>query len=183
VVTVGSIHGGTKSNIIADEVNLQLTVRSYKEEVRQHLLSAIERITKAESAAAGAPKEPSIIRVPGEATAAVYNDPALTKRVVGVLTREFGDSNVTEMTPTMGSEDFSVYGRAGVPAVMLGLGAVEPQKFEKAKATGATLPGLHSAEWAPDRERTLRTGVSALTAVALDLLGKPKTQGRHVIRP
>jgi len=183
VVTVGSIRGGTKSNIIADEVNLQLTVRSYKEEVRQHLLSAIERITKAESAAAGAPKEPSIIRVPGEATAAVYNDPALTKRVVGVLTREFGDSNVAEMAPTMGSEDFSVYGRAGVPAVMLGLGAVEPQKFEKAKATGATLPGLHSAEWAPDRERTLRTGVSALTAVALDLLGKPKTQGRHVTRP
>ena len=183
VVTVGSIRGGTKANIIPDEVNLQLTVRSHKEEVRQHLLSAIERITKAESAAAGAPKEPSIVRVPGEATPAVYNDPALTKRVVGVLAREFGDSNVTELPPTMGAEDFAVYGRAGVPAVIFGLGAVEPQKFEKAKATGATLPGIHSAEFAPDRERTLRTGVSALTAVALDLLAKPKTQGRRVTRP
>jgi hippurate hydrolase len=183
VVTVGSIRGGTKSNIIPEEVNLQLTVRSYKEEVRKHLLSAIERIAKAEAASASAPKEPSVIVVPGESTSAVYNDPALTKRVVGVLSREFGDSNVTEVPPTMGSEDFSVYGRAGVPAVMFWLGAAEPQKFEKAKATGSSLPGLHSAEFAPDRERTIRTGVSALTAVALDLMGKTKTQGRHVTGP
>jgi hippurate hydrolase len=183
VVTVGSIRGGTKSNIIPEEVNLQLTVRSYKEEVRKHLLSAIERIAKAEAASANAPKEPSVIVVPGESTSAVYNDPALTKRVVGVLSREFGDSNVTEVPPVMGSEDFSVYGRAGVPAVMFWLGAVEPQKFEKAKATGATLPGLHSPEFAPDRERTIRTGVSALTAVALDLMGKTKTQGRRVTGP
>ncbi len=183
VVTVGSIRGGTKSNIIPEEVNLQLTVRSYKEEVRKHLLSAIERIAKAEAAGAGAPKEPSVIIVPGESTSAVYNDPVLTKRVVSVLSREFGASNVTELPPVMGSEDFSVYGRGGVPAVMFGLGAVEPQKFEKAKATGATLPGLHSPEFAPDRERTIRTGVSALTAVALDLLSRPKTQGRHVTQP
>jgi len=183
VVTVGSIRGGTKSNIIPEEVNLQLTVRSYKEEVRKHLLSAIERIAKAEAASASAPKEPSVIVVPGESTSAVYNDPDLTKRVVNVLSREFGETNVTERPPVMGSEDFSVYGRAGVPAVMFWLGAAEPQQFEKAKATGSSLPGLHSAEFAPDRERTIRTGVSALTAVVLDVLGKTKTQGRHVTRP
>jgi len=183
VVSVGSIRGGTKSNIIPEEVNLQLTVRSYKEEVRKHLLSAIERMAKAEAASANAPKEPSIVVVPGESTSAVYNDPALTKRVVNVLSRELGESNAIEMPPQMGSEDFSVYGRAGVPAVIFGLGAAEPQKFEKAKATGASLAGLHSPEFAPDRERTIRTGVSALTAVALDLMGKTKTQGRHVTGP
>jgi hippurate hydrolase len=72
----------------------------------------------------------------------------------------------------MGAEDFGAYGRAGVPAMMFDLGAVEPAKFEKAKASGTPLPSLHSSEWAPDRERTLRAGVSALTVVALDLLAK-----------
>jgi hippurate hydrolase len=171
VVTVGSFQGGTKSNIIPDEVRLQLTVRSYKDEVRKHLLSAIERITKAEAAAAGAPKEPVITIVPGESTEATYNDPALTDRVAKVLVRTLGEGQVVQMPPIMGSEDFSVYGRAGVPSVIFDLGAMEPHSFEKAKAAGTLPPGPHSPLFAPDKEPTIRTGVTALTAIALDLLG------------
>ena len=170
VVTVGSIHGGFKNNIIPDEVKLQLTVRSYSEEVRKKLLSGIARIAKAEAAAASAPKEPTVAIV--ESIGATYNDPALTKRVAATLSKALGDSNVSTIAPKMGAEDFGAYGRGGVPAMMFDLGAVEPAKFEKAKASGTPLPSLHSSEWAPDRERTLRTGVSALTVVALDLLAK-----------
>ncbi len=168
VVTVGSIHGGTKYNIIPDEVKLQLTVRSYKDEVRKRLLASIARVAKAEAAAANAPKEPSVVFP--EATDATYNDPALTQRVAGVLSNALGSANVIQQPPTMGGEDFSEYGKAGVPAVDFDIGAVEPQKYEKAKATGATLPSLHSSLFAPDRERTIRTGVTSLTAVALNLL-------------
>jgi amidohydrolase len=168
VVTVGSIHGGTKNNIIPDEVKLQLTVRSYSEEVRKKLLSAIARIAKAEAAAANAPKEPAI--TVSESMGSTYNDPALTKRIAGILANALGDENVKQIQPKMGAEDFGAYGRAGVPAVTFDLGAVEPAKFEKAQASGAPLPSLHSSEFAPDRERSIRTGVSALTAVALDLL-------------
>lgn len=170
VITVGSIHGGSKNNIIPDEVKLLLTVRSYTDEVRKKLLSGISRIAKAEAAAANAPKEP-IVEVT-ESTPATYNDPVLTKRVAATLARAFGDSNVTQISPKMGAEDFAAYGRAGVPALMFDLGAVEPQKYEKATASGTPLPSLHSSGWAPDRERTIRTGVSALTVVALDLLSK-----------
>jgi len=179
VITVGSMHGGSKANIIPDEVTLQITVRSYKDDVRKHLLSAIERIAKAEAAAAGAPKEPTMAL--SDQALATVNDPALTKRVAGILSREFGESNVIEIPPKMVAEDFSVYGRAGVPAVIFWLGAVEPQKYEKATASGASLPSLHSSEFAPDRERTLRAGVSALTVIALDLLGKSsaRSQGRR----
>jgi hippurate hydrolase len=168
VVTVGSIHGGSKSNIIPDEVKLQLTVRSYKEEVRKKLLSAIARIAKAEAVAANAPKEPEITVT--ESIGATYNDPALTERAAGILSKAFGGSNITQISPKMGAEDFGAFGRAGVPAFMFDLGAVEPQKYAKAKASGAPLPSLHSSEWAPDRERTIRMGVSALTVIALDLL-------------
>ncbi len=171
VVTVGSIHGGTKHNIIPDEVKLQLTVRSYKDDVRKRLLSAIERIAKAEAMAAAAPKPPTVTVTEG--TPATYNDPALGRRVVGALVRAFGESNVVQGQPTMGGEDFSEYGRAGVPAFMFDIGAVEPATYEAAQRTGTPLPSLHSSEFAPDREPTLKTGVSALTVAALELLGKP----------
>ena len=171
VVTVGSIHGGTKHNIIPDEVRLQLTVRSYKDDVRKRLLAAIARIAKAEAAGAGAPKEPEIAVTDG--TPATYNDPALTRRIAAALSRSFGEKNVLEGEPVMGGEDFSEYGRAGVPALIFWVGAVEPARFEKAKASGAPLPSLHSSEFAPDRRPTIRTGVSALTLAALELLGKP----------
>jgi amidohydrolase len=171
VVTVGSIHGGTKHNIIPDEVKMQLTVRTYKSEVRQRVLDAITRIARAEAAAAGAPREPTVAVVEG--TAANYNDPKLTARVAETLRRRLGAENVVEIQPEMSSEDFSQYGLAGVPAMMFRLGAAEPQALAKAAAAGAELPSLHSALFAPDRDPTLRTGVAAETAVLLDLFGKP----------
>ena len=134
VITVGSIHGGTKHNIIPDEVKLQLTVRSYKPEVREHLLAAIERIAKAESAAALAPKEPLVKVV--ESTKATYNDPALTERVGKVLRAALGDDNVLQPAPEMGAEDFSEFVGAGVPGVYLWVGAVAPARIEAGRQAG-----------------------------------------------
>ena len=171
VVTVGSIHGGTKHNIIPDEVKLQLTVRSYKDDVRKHLLEAIARIAKGEAAAAGAPKEPKVEVIDG--TPATYNDPALTKRLAEMLTRNLGAARLEEFQPVMGAEDFSEYGRAGVPSVILWVGAVERKKFEAAKAAGKTLPPLHSSEFAPDPEPTIKAGVTAMTLSALELFARP----------
>jgi amidohydrolase len=171
VVTVGSIHGGTKHNIIPDEVKLQLTVRTYNREVRQHVLDAIARIARAEAAAAGADREPTVAVV--ESTPATYNDPKLTARVAASLGRQLGADNVVEVPREMASEDFSEYGLAGVPAVMIRLGAAEPATLAKAQAAGHELPSLHSSLFAPDRDPTLRTGVAAETAMLLDLLGKP----------
>ena len=171
VITVGSIHGGTKHNIIPDEVHLQLTGRSYKDDVRKHLLSAIERIADAEAAAAGAGKKPTVQVI--ESVNAVYNNPKLTQRVATVLRRTLGDANVSEQQPIMGSDDFAEYGHLGVPALIFGIGAVEPAKFDAAQKSGEVLPGPHSPFFAPDREPSLRTGIEAELADVLELLGKP----------
>ncbi|HEY6050184.1 MAG TPA: amidohydrolase, partial [Thermoanaerobaculia bacterium] len=172
VVTVGTFHGGTKRNIIADDTKLELTVRSYKPEVQKQLLAAIERIAKAEAAAARAPKEPSVVVIEQEASEVVFNDPALAARLTTSLRRRMGDANVVPTEPTTSSEDFGVFGRvANVPSIQLRLGAVEPGEFARSKAEGRQVPGPHSALFAPDRERTLRTGVAAFTFAALDLLG------------
>jgi len=172
VVTVGSIHGGRKHNIIPDEVKLQLTIRTYKEEVRKRVLAAIERIVKAEAVAAGAPREP-LVKI-GLGYDATFNDPALTKRVAGALAAAFGPSRVVELPPIMASEDFGDFGRAAkVPSLLFWLGATEPRRFEAAHGDATLLPGLHSSEFAPDREPTLKTGAAALTIAALELLGRP----------
>jgi len=170
VVTVGSFQGGTRSNIIPDEVKLQLTVRSYKPEVRKHLLASIERIAKAEALAGGAPREPLVKITPG--ANATYNDPELTKRLVATLRDVIGPANVVEIPPKMGSEDFSEFGSAGVPATMFFVGAVEPAKFAEAQKSGAVLPGLHSSLWAPDYAPTLKTALRAETAMLVELLQK-----------
>ncbi len=172
VVTVGSIHGGTRHNVIPDEVKLQLTVRTYKDTVRKKILAAIDRIAKAEAAAAGAPREPAVVlESEGSAT---YNDPALTRRVVAAFSSVFGASRVVELPPIMAAEDFGEFGRAaGAPSLLFSLGATEPGRYEAAHGDATLLPGLHSSQWAPDREPTLKTGAAALTVAALELLGKP----------
>jgi amidohydrolase len=174
VVTVGTFRAGTKRNVIADEAKIELTVRSYKPEVQKHLLESIERIAKAEAAAAGAPREPSVVVDAKEASEVVFNDPALATRLESALRRAVGDANVVPGMPTPGSEDFGVFGRvAGAPSVLLRVGAIEPGEFAAAKAAGKTLPGPHSPLFAPDREPTIRTGVAAFTVSVLDLLGRP----------
>jgi len=168
VVTVGYIQAGTKNNIIPDQAELGITVRSYKPEVRKQVLAAIERITKAEAIAAGATHEPKIEHY--EATDAVYNDPALAKRMQGVLASALGKDNVVVEEPGMASEDFSYFTAQGVPSFYFGLGGAEPGKYAEAKAAGANLPSNHSPLFAPDVEPTLRTGIAAEVAVLRNLL-------------
>jgi hippurate hydrolase len=172
VVTVGSIHGGTKYNIIPDEVKLQLTVRSFSPEVRKLLKEGIERIAKAEAAAARAPKEP-LVKF-SEAQDPTYNDPAITRRVAGAVARQIGAENVAETRPEMVAEDFGEFGKAaGAPSVLLRVGAADPAKVEAAAKSGTPLPSLHSSGFAPDRQPTIKTAATALTVSALELLAKP----------
>jgi hippurate hydrolase len=138
VITVGSIHGGTAWNIIPDQVKLQLTVRSLDPQVHARLLSAIERETKGEALAAHAPREPSIETM--SSTDAVFNDPALTERMVAAARTALGAENVIEMPVLMGSEDFSQFGLAGVHTVLLHIGAVDAAKLADSKKTGVPLP-------------------------------------------
>jgi hippurate hydrolase len=174
VVTVGTFHAGTKRNIISDEAKLELTVRSFKLEVQKQLLAAIERIARAEAAAAGAPRPPTVSVDSLQASDVVINDPVLAARLSSALRRGLGDQSVQPHDPMTGSEDFGVYGSvAGVPSVNLRIGAVEPGAFARAQATGTFLPGLHSPLFAPDREPAITTGVAALTLSALELLGQP----------
>jgi hippurate hydrolase len=170
VITVGSIHGGTKNNIIPDEVLMQLTVRSYKDEVRKHLLASIERIAVAESEAAGAPKKPLIQHQEG--VDAVYNDPKTTDRIAERLKQVMGEPNVVLGHPMMASDDFAEYRSGGIPSVMLELGAVNPAKYDEAKKSNRPIPGPHSPYFAPDREPSLKTGMEVEMAAILELMGK-----------
>jgi hippurate hydrolase len=168
VITVGTIHAGTKANIIPAEARIELSVRSLTGKVRAHLLSAIDRIVKAEAVAGRSPKEPVIERFDG--TDALVNDPALTQRVSDALLRLLGQDRVKEVAPEMASEDFSRFHLAGVPTLALRVGADEPAAFEAAEASGATLPSLHSPLFAPDRERTLKTGILAEVLALRELM-------------
>jgi hippurate hydrolase len=173
VVTVGSIHGGTKHNVIPDEVKLQLTVRTYKDEVRQQVLSAIERIVKGVAAAAGVPKnlEP-IVSVKDEYTPAMYNTPELTEKVVASLKATVGAENVVLREPSMGGEDFGRYGREEpkIPICMYRLGTVAPERVAESKRPGGRpLPSLHSSKYLPERE-AIKVGVMTMSGAAMDLL-------------
>jgi len=174
VVTVGSIHGGTKHNIIPDEVALQLTIRTYKEEVRQHILASIERIARGAAMAAGVPEDRMpIMKVVADQAPSLYNDPALTERVAGALSKAIGPDNVIKGAPLMASEDFGTYSlERQIPSCFLWLGAVDPAKVEASRKSGTPLPSLHSSLFAPLPEPTLRTGVKAMTSAVLDLMKK-----------
>jgi amidohydrolase len=174
VVTVGFIRGGTKANIIPDDVEMGLTVRTYKEEVRQRILASITRIAKDTALAAGIPEDlaPIVKASETEVTPAMYNDPQLTERVAGVLEKALGAENVVKVPPVMASEDFGRFGLEGhqIPICYFSLGAVDPAKLEESRRTGKRLPGLHSSLWAPLPEPTIRTGVKAMTSAVLDLM-------------
>jgi hippurate hydrolase len=174
VVTVGSIHGGTKNNIIPDEVRLQLSVRTYKEEVRQRILASLERIARGIALARGIPEDRAPIVRPSdtEVTPALYNDPALTERVVGALQKSLGSENVLEGPREMVSEDFGRFGLEDhqIPVCMLRIGAIDAARIAKSKESGSPLPSLHSSLFWPAPEATIRTGVKALTVAVLDLM-------------
>ena len=174
VVTVGSIHGGAKANIIPDEVKLLLTVRSYKEDVRGRILASIERITKNIAAAAGIPDDRApIVKVDAEYTPSLYNDPQLTERVASSLKKALGEDNVVQLPPIMASEDFGRYGQTQqIPSLMLWLGAIAPERVAESKRSGKPLPSLHSSLFEPLPEPTLRTGVKTMTTAVLELMKK-----------
>lgn len=168
VVTVGYLRAGNKNNIIPDEAEMGLTVRTYKQDVRKHVLAAIERITKAEAMAAGAPRDPLIEHLEG--TDAVYNDPALAERLRTPLEAALGKNNVVIAEPISPSEDFSVYVSQGVPGFYFSLGGADPEKFPQAKAAGTTLPSNHSPFFTPDVDPALHAGIAAEVAVLRNLL-------------
>jgi hippurate hydrolase len=175
VVTVGSIHGGTKHNIIPDEVKMQLTVRTYKPEVRQAILSSLDRIAKGCAAAAGIPSDrmPEVRLAEDGGTPSTYNNPELVQRGTAVLKASLGADNVVTSDPEMVSEDFCLYSLPdhSIPAFMFFVGAVSPEKIAESKKPNASpLPTLHSSKFLPVADKTIRTGVIGMTACVLDLM-------------
>ncbi len=175
VVTVGSIHGGTKHNIISERVDLQITVRSYDDQTREHLLKAIERIAMNTARAAGLAEErlPEVV-VKDEFTPSLYNDPDLTARVRGAITDVLGKQRIYESAPVMGGEDFSRYGRQDppIPSVMFRLGGLERAYYWRLKNGGGAFPSLHTPYFNPEIEPALTTGIEAMSAAAMAILAR-----------
>ena len=174
VVTIGSIHGGTRRNIIPYEVKMELTARAFSDKSMQIILDGIRRTADAVALAAGVPddRKPIVTVHEREAASAVINNPALTARVKAALVQTLGAANVADDDPVMNSEDFGEFGLPGyrIPTVMFSLGAMDPAKFAAAQAEGKSMPGPHTSRFEPTPEASLRTGVKAMTAVATALL-------------
>lgn len=185
VVTVGSIHGGFKRNIISDRVQLELTLRSFSEEVRTNLIESIRRICDGLGVAAGLPADllPVVALTP-ESAPSIYNDPALATRVGAVLTNVVGAKNIAIRKPEMGAEDFSEFGRTPekVPIFMFWLGGMNREKHTEAVRAGASIPAIHSPHFAPDPEPTIATGVKAMTAAAMELLRPKRAAATKTVR-
>lgn len=176
VVTVGSFHAGAKHNIIPDEARLQLTVRSYTDEVRNHLLDGIARVAKGEAIAAGLPddKLPVVSVEKDEFTPSTFNTPDFTEDMAAFLTTRFGDKRVIKMPPVMGGEDFGRFSRddKDIKSLIIWVGGVPQAELDAAKKEGRTLPSLHSPFWAPDAPAVISTATEALTSMAMKLMPK-----------
>jgi hippurate hydrolase len=181
VVTVGALQAGTKENIIGEDAELKVSVRTFEPRVRERVLAAIERIVNGEAAAAGAPKPPEIEAV--SAFDPVVNDEAATRRVSEAFVAHFGSERVVKAPLMMGSEDFGVYGaRGGFPSVFWFVGGSDPQAYARAEQVGRVdrdIPSNHSPAFAPVLEPTLSTGVETLVTAALAWLspGSVEPQG------
>ena len=176
VMTVGSIHGGAKHNVISDEVKLQLTVRSYTDAVRRQVLDAIRRITVGIARAAGVPadREPTVTVIEDEYTPAMYNSPELVSRLLPGWREMFGEEKVVERDAEMGGEDFSRYGREEprIPIFMFRVGTIDAARLAAAAQGGVPLPSLHSALYWPVPDTSIETGVKAMTAAVVELMKK-----------
>jgi len=168
VVTVGYITAGTKNNIIPDQAEMGLTVRTYKQNVRKQVLEAITRIANAEAQASNAPRPPSIDRY--EMTDAVFNDQALIDRVKPSLETAIGKDNVVTEEPITASEDFSAFLAEKIPGLFLSLGGADPQKLAQAEAAGSHLPSNHSSQFAPDVDPALHTAITTEVTMLRTLL-------------
>jgi amidohydrolase len=176
VVTVGTIHGGTKRNIIPSEVKLEITARAFSDRARQIIIDGIRRTAAGVALSAGVPENlaPLVSVLEDESAPVMYNDPALTARVKIALVSALGAQNVLSSSPVMESEDFGNFGLDGhkIPSLMFGLGAMDAGKLAEARAAGKSLPGPHNALFQPVPEPTLRAGVTAMSSVAVALLQK-----------
>ncbi len=172
VVTVGSIHGGTKHNVIPNEVKLQLTLRSYTDEVRNETISSIKKIVKGSAISAGLSEENyPVIEIKDEYTPAVFNNPSLVEKIQKSFVKSLGEENVIKVSPVMGGEDFGMFGRVEpiIPTALFWLGAVNTKVYEMAQKEDLILPSLHSDLFLPDAEPAIATGVKAMTLAILDL--------------
>jgi hippurate hydrolase len=153
---------------------LELTTRAFTDKAMQIILDGIRRTAQGVALSAGVPedRQPIITIIDDESGPATYNDPALTARVKGALVDALGASNVFDEDPVMASEDFGLFGLDGhrIPTVMFFLGAMDPLKLAAAQAAGKSLPGPHTSLFEPVPEPTLRTGITAMTSVAIALL-------------
>jgi len=172
VVTVGSIHGGAKHNVIPSEVKMQLTVRSTKDAVRKHLLEGIQRIAKAAAEGAGAPEPVVTIDTEGF-TPALLNDSKLAQKTASLFKEVIGEDKVQERPAVMGGEDFARYGKEGVPIFLFWLGTVAPDRVaEAARDEAKALPSLHSDQYHPIPGPSIKTGVLAMSMAVMNLMAK-----------
>ena len=176
VVTVGSFHAGAKHNIISDEAQLLLTVRSYKDETRKLLLDGIKRIVRGEAIAAGMPDDrmPVVTVREAEYTPATFNTDKFTTSTAQLLTQRFGAERVKATPPVMGGEDFSRFWLAdkSIESLIFWVGGVPKPVWDKAAGDPAKLPSLHSPFWAPDPEPTIGTATEAMVTAAMGVLKK-----------
>lgn len=171
VLTVGMIHGGTKNNIIPDEVTMGLTLRTFSKDVQERVIEAVRRTANGIEEANGVPADRMPIVERTESSPATYNDPALAERLRAVAIGALGKDHVEEATTIMASEDVGEFSLGGkIPLVMYWLGASDPAKLAESRKTGVPLPGPHSPLFLPDYEPAIRTGVTSMTAIALNLL-------------
>ena len=171
VLTVGTIHGGTKNNIIPDEVTMGLTLRTYSPAVRDQIIAAVRRTAQGLADTYGMPADLMPTVTLGESTPATFNDPVLAERLRAVAVAALGKDRVLEARPVMASEDVGQFSLGGqIPTMMYWLGAADAEKLAQSRKTGVPLPGLHSALFAPVYAPAITTGVTAMTAMALDLL-------------
>jgi hippurate hydrolase len=173
VLTVGMIHGGTKRNIIGEEVTMGLTLRTYSDKVRDQIIAAVKRTADGIAMGYGVPQDrmPIVNVSQSEVAPVTYNDPALAERLRKNAVATLGADNVELADSVMGSEDVGLFSLdSKIPSVMFWLGAADPGKLAHAKEIGVPLPGVHSPLFAPVYAPTITTGVTAMTAMALDLL-------------
>jgi hippurate hydrolase len=171
VLTVGTIHGGTKNNIIPDEVTMGLTLRTYSMAVRDQIIEAVKREAKGLAEGYGVPSERMPTVTVSESTPATWNDPALAERVKAIAVATLGKDRVADAQAIMASEDVGLFTLDGkIPGTMYWLGAAEPGKLAESRKTGVPLPSPHSALFAPDYAPAITTGVTTMSAVAMDLL-------------
>jgi amidohydrolase len=175
VVTVGSIHGGSKHNIIPNEVKLLLTLRSYSEKVRQNTIESIKKIARGLAIAAGLPEDKyPKVELDNETGFALYNDPALTEKVAKSLKSAIGEKNVEKVPPVMAAEDFGELGKVNpaIPTMLYWLGTIPQARYDEAQATGLQLPPLHSSLYAPIPEPSIKTGIRTMSKTVFDLLSE-----------